>query len=365
MSWGVYVHIPFCARRCPYCAFVLIESDGSLHDAFVDRLCREIRETPHRPDSVSSLYFGGGTPSLLTPKQVGRIYDEVSTILGKPNLEVTLEANPEDITEGLLKGYKDAGVNRLSLGIQALDDRALGEFGREHSAKDAEKAWKTAHEIFPNVSLDLMFGLGGQQWSRSLDQVLSWSPPHVSLYGLTYEPGTPFTREVSSGVRSPISPEREGGMYREAISRLTEAGYRHYEISNFAKPGMESVQNTGYWEGRPYLGFGPGAHSYIPHQRWSNLSNVRKYLEGDNLVLEVEELTLDQRMLERIFLGLRRDIGVDLDAFQVEFKVPFREKYLSLLEELEGLKLVHIRGGFLVLTENGKLLADEVIGKFA
>ena len=256
-------------------------------------------------------------------------------------------------------------MNRLSLGIQALDDRALGEFGREHSAKDAEKAWKTAHEIFPNVSLDLMFGLGGQEWSRSLDQVLSWSPPHVSLYGLTYEPGTPFTREVSSGVRSPISPEREGEMYREAINCLTDAGYRHYEISNFAKPGMESVQNQGYWEGRPYLGFGPGAHSYVPHRRWSNLSNVRKYLEGEDLVLELEELTLDQRMFERIFLGLRRDIGVDLEAFQVEFEVHFHEKYHSLVEELENLKLVKKQGKFLVLTENGKLLGDEVIGKFA
>ena len=290
LNWGVYVHIPFCTRRCPYCAFVLIESDGSLHDSFVDRLCREIRETSHRPDSVSSLYLGGGTPSLLAPEQVGQIYDEVSTVLGKPKLEVTLEANPENISEVLLKGYKEVGVNRLSLGIQALDNRALKEFGREHSAKDAEKAWRTARDIFPNVSLDLMFGLDGQDWSRSLEQVLSWNPPHVSLYGLTYEPGTPFTREVSSGVRSPISPEREEEMYREAINRLTEAGYRHYEISNFAKPGMESVQNQGYWEGRPYLGFGPGAHSYVPHRRWSNLSNVRKYLEGEDLVLELEEL---------------------------------------------------------------------------
>ncbi len=365
MNWGVYVHVPFCTRRCPYCAFVLVESDGSLHDAFVDRVCREIEESSHRPSAVSTLYFGGGTPSLLTPSEVSRIHDAVSDHLGKPAGEVTLEVNPEDVSEERLRGYAEAGVNRLSLGVQALDDSALRELGRGHTVERAEEAWKVAHDVFSNVSVDLMFGLEGQAWSASLDRLVGWDPPHVSLYGLTCEPGTVFTREVAAGKRKSISPEREGEMYREAIETLTKAGYRHYEISNFAKPGKESRHNLTYWEGKPYLGFGPGAHSHVPHRRWANLSNVGKYLESKDPVMEVEELTPEQRILERVFLGLRRDVGVDLAAFREEFGVDLRERNGDLLEELLSLELVQVDGNALCLTGKGKVLADEVIGKFA
>ncbi len=359
-AWGVYVHVPFCLRRCPYCAFVLIESEGSLHDRFVERVCREISVSPHRPPSVSSLFFGGGTPSMLTPEQIARIVEQVRRSLGVPSGEVALEANPESLTKGRLQGYAHAGVNRLSLGVQALDDGELKALGREHTAELAERAYRTARKIFRDVGIDLIFGLPGQDFGRTLKRVLEWDPPHVSLYGLTYEPGTEFTR-----TRTPIAPEIEARMYEEAIDTLTSAGYRHYELSNFAKPGFESRHNLGYWEGRPYLGFGPGAHSYVPHRRWWNVSNVRRYLETEDPVMTVEELTEAQRMLERIFLGLRRDVGVDLLAFQEEFGVGLLTRYRPQVAEFESLRLVEIEEGRLRLTRKGKLVADEITSKFA
>lgn len=356
--WGVYVHVPFCVKRCPYCAFVLVESDGSLHDRFVDRVCREIAGSKHRPPEVATLYFGGGTPSMLSGGQIGAIHERAKACLGEPRGEVTLEANPEHIERA--GEWREAGINRLSLGIQALDDGELRQLGREHTAAGAERAYRAAREVFDNVSVDLIFGLPGQDFAATLAKIVEWDPPHVSLYGLTYEPGTEFAR-----TRAPIEPEREAEMYELAMDRLGAAGYRHYEISNFAKPGFESQHNLGYWEGRPYLGFGPGAHSYVPHRRWWNLSNVRKYLDAPDPVMKSEELTEAQRMLERIFLGLRRDVGVDLLAFQEEFGVGLLTRFRPQVAELSSLGLLVVEEGRLRLTRKGRLLADEVTGRFA
>lgn len=348
----MYVHVPFCRKRCPYCAFVLIESDGSLHERFVERLCREIHAAKY--GEVATLFFGGGTPSLLTPSQIGRI---VRTVGGSPT-EVTLEANPETPLD--VRGYRAAGINRLSLGVQALDDRELRDLGREHTVAEAERTYAEAREGFENISIDIIFGLPGQDFGRTLTRLLEWDPPHISLYGLTYEPGTDFTR-----TRTPIAQEAEAEMYTLAIDRITAAGYRHYELSNFAKPGFESAHNIGYWEGRPYLGFGPGAHSYVPPRRWANLSNVRMYLESEDPVMTVEELTEPQRMLERVFLGLRQEQGVDLLAFQEEFGVGLLTRFRPQVAELQALGVVEIADGRFRLTRKGKLVADDVIGKFA
>ncbi len=302
---------------------------------------------------------------MLTPAQIETVVQRVSSVLGAPLGEVALEANPEHVTEDRVEGWRNAGINRVSLGIQSLEDEDLRRLGREHSAAEAERAFSIARGAFDNVSVDLIFGLPGQDFARSLDPLIRWDPPHVSLYGLTYEPGTDFTRRRDAGELRPVEQEREAEMYDGAIDRLTAAGYRHYELSNFAKPGFESQHNLGYWDGRPYLGFGPGAHSYVPHRRWWNVSNVRHYLDSPDPVMRTEELTEGQRMLERIFLGLRRDVGVDLLAFQEEFGVGLLTRYRPQLAELTSSSVLEIAEGRLRLTRKGKRVADEVVSRFA
>jgi len=330
--FSYYLHVPFCRKRCPYCAFVLIESDGSLHERFVQKVCREIERD--RPPA-RTLYFGGGTPSLLTANQIGRI---VRAVGGNPE-EVTVECNPEGLR---LEGLRDAGVNRITLGIQALDDRLLRFLGREHDADRARRAFREASKHFDNICVDLIFGVPGQTlagWRRTLEEVHAWRPAHVSLYGLSYEHGTPFEK-----ICDRLPEETERAMYEAAMDVL--ADYHHYEISNWALAGFESRHNRGYWEGRPYLGFGPGAHSYVPNDRWWNVANVREWLERDDVVLRRETLTPDQVRIERLLLGLRQDVGVEMETIPSGLE--------SFLERANG----RVR-----LTRAGRCVADSVIAK--
>lgn len=329
---GVYVHVPFCRKRCPYCAFVLIESDGSLHDRFVDKICREIRAAAPQ---ARTLYFGGGTPSMLGAAPIRRMIEAVG---GRPE-EITVECNPEGLALG---GLRDAGVTRITLGIQALDDALLRVLGREHDADGARRAWREASREFDNICVDLIFGVPGQTlegWRRTLEEVRSWQPAHVSLYGLTYEKGTPFEK-----IRDRLPEEQERAMYEAAMDALSD--YRHYEISNWARPGFESRHNRAYWEGRPYVGFGPGAHSFAPPERWWNVANVREYLERDEVVAGRETLTAEQVRVEGLLLGLRQDVGVELASIPAGLE-PFLEP----------------AGGRVRLTRAGKCVADSVIAK--
>jgi oxygen-independent coproporphyrinogen III oxidase len=329
---GVYVHVPFCRKRCPYCAFVLIESDGSLHDRFVDKICREIRAAKPVP---RTLYFGGGTPSMLGAAPIRRMIEAVG---GAPE-EITVECNPEGLR---LDGLREAGVTRITLGIQALDDGLLKFLGREHDAEGARRAYLEASRVFENICVDLIFGVPGQTmegWKKTLEEVRSWGPAHVSLYGLTYEKGTPFEK-----IRDRQPESLEKAMYEQAMESL--AGWHHYEISNWARPGFESRHNRSYWEGRPYIGFGPGAHSFAPPERWWNVANVREYLDRDDVVAGRETLTAEQVRIERLLLGLRQDVGVEMETIPAELG--------SFLERVDG----RVR-----LTRAGKCVADTVIAK--
>jgi oxygen-independent coproporphyrinogen-3 oxidase len=329
---GVYIHVPFCRKRCPYCAFVLVESDGSLHDRFVEKICRELRAAQPR---ARTIYFGGGTPSMLGAEPIRRIIEAVG---GLPE-EITVECNPEGLR---LEGLREAGVTRVTLGIQALDDALLRFLGREHDAQGARRAYRDASRVFHNICVDLIFGVPGQTlegWRRTLDEVRSWGPAHVSLYGLTYEKGTPFEK-----IRDRLPEERERAMYEAAMDSLSE--YHHYEISNWARPGFESRHNRAYWEGRPYLGFGPGAHSYAPPERWWNVANVREYLEREDVVAGRETLTAEQIRIERLLVGLRQDAGVELESIPAGL-----ERFLERT------------GSRVRLTRAGKCVADSVIAK--
>lgn len=329
---GLYVHVPFCRKRCPYCAFVLIESDGTMHEAFTDKVCRQLRAAAVEPKTV---YLGGGTPSMLSPDQIGRIVEAA----GGRSEEVTVECNPEGLRLG---GLREAGVNRITLGIQALDDGLLKRLGREHDAEGARRAWRTARDAFENVCVDLIFAVPGQTldgWRRTLDEVRSWRPAHVSLYGLTYEAGTPFAKLAD---RQPEETER--AMYEAAMDALGD--YHHYEISNFALPGFESKHNQGYWDGRPYLGFGPGAHAFDGETRSWNVANVREWLERDDPVAGRERLSDEQRRIERLLLGLRTDRGVEMASIPAGLE-PFLER----------------RDGRVRLTRAGRCVADTVIAR--
>jgi len=311
---------------------VLIESDGSLHDRFVGKVHGELGRA--RP-AARTLYFGGGTPSLLGAASIARLIDAVG---GRPE-EVTVECNPEGLQ---LDGLRSAGVTRLTLGIQALDDGLLRTLGREHDADGARRAYREAVGVIDNVCVDLIFGVPGQTregWRRTLEEVRSWRPAHVSLYGLTYEKGTPFEK-----IRERLPEAQERAMYETAMDALS--GYHHYEISNWALPGFESRHNRSYWEGRPYLGFGPGAHSFDGVERRWNVANVREYLEREDPVAGRERLTPEQRRIERLLLGLRQDSGVELESVP-----PGLEAFLER------------DGGRVRLTRAGKCVADTVIAR--
>ncbi len=367
-DFGLYIHVPFCTKRCPYCAFVLIEADGS-DRRFDDAVAAHMEAESARRGRVpfSTFYFGGGTPSLLEPDRVARLLDAGRKRFTETGpLEVTLEANPENCDPARLRGFREAGVNRISLGVQSLRDDELKFLGRGHDAARARASFTAAREAgFGNICVDVIFGLPGQaleHFEPTLDEVIRWNPEHVSMYGLTVEKGTALERMIEEGLANPRDTHQKG-VFETVMDRLAAAGYGQYEISNFARPGFESRHNSGYWTGRPYLGFGPGAHSYVPNRRWANVSNVNLYLQGDRLPMMVEELTVEQRMLERVFLGLRRMEGLDVEAFEREFDVNFLIRYESALSAVDG--LVIREKGRLRLNRRGIMLADTVIGAFA
>jgi oxygen-independent coproporphyrinogen-3 oxidase len=253
--------------------------------------------------------------------------------------EITVECNPEGLR---LEGFRQIGVGRLTLGVQALEDPLLKLLGREHDAEGARRAYREASRAFDNICVDLMFGIPGQTlegWRRTLEEVRSWRPAHVSLYGLAYEAGTPFER-----IRDRLPEETERAMYDLAMELLGE--YHHYEISNFAWAGYESKHNRGYWEGAPYLGFGPGAHSFSGDERWQNVPNVREWLAREDVVYSRETLTPEQKRIERLLLGLRQDTGIPLDRIP-EGLEPFLER----------------ENGRVRLTRAGRGVADSVIAR--
>lgn len=356
---GLYVHVPFCTRRCPYCDFVLIESKGTPPSRFLDAVLQEARAAHERTPSFQArtLYFGGGTPSLLPPEMLEELVCELSTTFSlAPDAEITIEVNPEHLTPVLAVTYRGLGFNRLSLGVQSFHEPELQLLGRQHSPERARQcvAWARNAGI-DNLSIDLIFGLPGQSradWEHNLKETITLAPDHVSLYGLTFEPGTPLTRDVTAGALRPLSEEDGAAQYRLSIELLESAGYLSYEISNFARPGFESRHNLIYWNREPYLGFGPGAHSFLPEIRSWNTSNVRQYLEQDDPRWRSESLTEDQRRMEEILLGLRQSRGVSSDH-------PFLQN--SVAQELMEQGFLERSGTQVRLTPRGRCVCDTII----
>lgn len=374
----VYIHVPFCRSRCNYCAFhtsplgrSVVPAQSPELRSFVDTLLleMELRAGQVASEPVQSVFFGGGTPSLLPPAIVGAILERLNRHFTlQPRAEITLEANPESLQDkGALAGYLAAGVNRLSLGVQSLDDATLRMLGRPHRAIDAFNAFAWAREAgFANISLDLLWGLPGQgvrQWLQTLKDAVRLGPEHLSAYGLTLEPGTPLELDWREG-RLLLPPERDLNiMFMEGSGLLEAAGYLHYEISNFARMGYQCRHNLGYWEGADYLGLGPSATSTLGSRRYTNPAAQGAW---ESMVREKgqpspEELSPQTRVLELIMLRLRTSRGLRLKAYRDLTGRDFVQDHQKLIQAMHENGLIRIREGYLRLTRSGMLVSNSIL----
>ena len=363
---GLYVHIPFCVRKCAYCDFLSFPCDAQGQEAYVDALCREILTLKQVP--LRTLYIGGGTPSILPEALIGRICDTIrSTCQILPKAEWTIECNPATFDLAKARFWRTLGMNRVSMGVQSLDDRLLQRIGRIHSAEDARQGFQTLRAAgFENISIDLMMGLPEQtmeDWMSTLTEAVSWGPEHISCYSLIVEEGTRLYDEDEKGLLNLPDEETERAMYHETVTYLKEHGLPQYEISNFGKPDRESRHNTSYWERIPYIGLGLGAASLIADQRLREPVEMKEYLSGKEPVIE-EELTLEEQMKETMLLGLRMNRGVSKEDFQDRFGVSMEQVFSGELKELKTSGLLESCEERIFLTSKGRDLANQVFVRF-
>ncbi|HHP51314.1 MAG TPA: radical SAM family heme chaperone HemW [Moorella mulderi] len=362
----LYIHIPFCLKKCPYCDFISYVGQGnhvfSLYTSFLIREL-ELLKSLLAPPPVLTLYLGGGTPSLLPFKELERLLSYLFyTWKFVPDPEVTMEVNPATLGEGELKSLRSLGVNRLSLGAQSFDGDLLLKMERTHSVEDVYRLYRAARRAgFDNINIDLIYGLPGQTretWRSTLAQALALQPEHLSTYGLTLSPTTPWGQEAAAGRLSLPGEEEEVAMYLEAIEEITGAGYLHYEISNFAFPQYRCRHNLAYWYNLPYLGAGVAAASHWGKRRWENTPHLEEYFrllsQGRFPRVYEERLTPKGEMAETLFMGLRLREGIDLSAFAERFGVALEEVYGREIEVL-------LRKGLLLREENRLFLAPKAL----
>ncbi len=370
---GLYLHIPFCAAICNYCNFNRGLLDEALKARYVDALESEIDAAAEVGTPVDTIYFGGGTPSLLSPQEVRRILDACRRSFAlTADPEITLEANPETISLERLEGYRAAGVNRLSYGVQSFDDRELGRLGRLHSADTARAAVTTARQAgFDNLSLDLMMWLPEQrvdQWLASVDALIDVGPEHASLYLLELYPNAPLREDMARAGWSLAPDDDAATMYLEGLSRLDAAGYEQYQISNVARSGRRARHNVKYWQDGEWLGFGCGAHSTRAGMRWRNVAPtgeyVRRRMEGAAVIGERRVLTEDERLEDALFTGLRLTDGLDLSAIHCRYGIDVWNRYGSELQRFVAAGLLVHDSRRLALTRAGMLLANEIMAVF-
>jgi oxygen-independent coproporphyrinogen-3 oxidase len=379
---GLYVHVPFCARRCDYCDFFVVPGalQAGIEDSYFETLTGETLDAVTRRKlqgrHLDSLYVGGGTPSFASAMKLGTFIAFARELFNGgrgSDPEITLEANPESVTAASAASWRQAGINRISLGAQSFDDAVLAPRGRLHTAQGTREAFRIAREAgFDNIGIDLIGGLPGETtagFRRGLDAVLELGPEHVSVYLLeTAESGkdSPLARAVTEG-RARLTGESEVvEMYEGAVAMLTKAGYRQYEISNFAKPGRESRHNLKYWRSLPYLGLGPSAHSFIHGRRHANPADLGRWTRAVQAGAPPMDYTLesaDQRAREALVLELRLIEGVDMAQFARRWGLDPRADLAQTLDELDDAGLVRRREGRLALTPRGVLLSNEVFGR--
>lgn len=393
---SLYVHVPFCLKKCDYCAFYSLSLGQGAHgrdfrshslvEIYLEGLAAEMRwRQKDTPLGVSSLFIGGGTPTALSETELEVLLTGINKYFrfeasAEKIAEKTVEGNPGTLTPGKLSALRTFGINRFSLGVQSFNDELLRQVGRMHCADDARRSIKELRAAgFDNLNLDLMFGLPGQDlrtWQKSVEEALAWAPEHLSVYGLMLEEGTELFKRVYPGESVKEEPypltlpddDLQADMYDWAVGRLERAGYVRYETSNFARPGYECQHNLTYWHGREYLGLGPGAVSFQGRVRSKNVEDIPEYRElaraGREAPEEREELSERERMTERVILGLRLAQGVDLAAFARDFGVRLEDIYRDVLEKYESQGILFREKGYLKLNPRYFFIANAVLQEF-
>jgi len=366
---GIYLHIPFCKQACHYCDFHF-STNTDLRTELVRAMAEEIRlqQAYLSGEVVETIYFGGGTPSILTGDEVGfllkaiRVTQEVSS-----GAEITLEANPEDVTSEKLTDLRSAGVTRLSIGVQSFDDDVLRYFNRAHSAETATRSVEVARAAgFDNLSIDLIYavpGMSNHAWQKNIEQAIALRTQHISAYTLTIEEKTAFGKWFKQGKLLPVDEKVAAEQVELLVTLLASSGFRQYEISNFSLPGYESRHNLAYWEGKKYLGIGPSAHSFNHVSRQHNVANNHLYVRavmGGTVPADKETLSKEDQINEYILTTLRTSAGCDLQMLKSNFGYDVLALHSRYLEELQKQKLIILNNSQLQLTQSGRLLADKI-----
>lgn len=368
-GFGVYVHIPFCKHRCSYCDFNTYEGLDHLHEAYTDAVVREIERWSGAGQPATSVFFGGGTPTLLAPEALGRILDAIRTRFGlSPDAEVTIEANPETIDEVRAAGLLEAGFGRISVGVQSLSPTVLRHLDRTHPGEVALAAIAAARSAgFDDINADLIYGSpweSDDDWSRSLDGVIAAGVDHVSAYALTIEEGTPLATLIGTGRAPNVDPDLQAARYEMAQERLGAAGFGRYEVSNWARSGRASRHNVLYWSAGDYLGFGAGAHGHVAGHRWWTRRLPREFIAavdaGHPTVDGSEDLDADARAGEALMLGLRLRDGIDIAGFAERFGSEPLERRAKVLDDLATAGWLERDGGRVKVSERGTLLTNDI-----
>ena len=361
---GIYIHIPFCRKKCHYCNFHFTTS-LYYKDDLVKAIANEISQQKDylQNERVETIYFGGGTPSLLNIEDVVLILDQVRRYFQvTDNPEITLETNPDDITEEKIIGWKEAGINRLSIGIQSFFEEDLQWMNRAHNAQQAKESLSQAKKHFDNITIDLIYGTPGltnEKWKQNVETAIELKIPHLSCYALTVEPKTPLDKLIRQKKKEDVNPDKQSEQFLLLMDWMEKAGYEHYEISNFSLPGWRSRHNSSYWSGKHYLGIGPSAHSFNGTTRQWNIANNNIYIESVRLgkvPFEKEQLTSTQQLNEYIMTAIRTAEGIDLERLGKNEADSILQKSKRYLEAA----LIKQENHHLILTREGKLLADGI-----
>lgn len=365
---GIYIHIPFCKQACHYCDFHFSTSMGK-KEAMVDALCSEmeLRKMEFEGEVVETIYFGGGTPSVLEPQEIQRL---IATVYAHYQVsespEITLEANPDDLSEEKLNQLANSPINRLSIGIQSFFEEDLQLMNRSHTADQAEKVLGMAAQKFDNISIDLIYGMPNMtqdRWRHNIKKALSFNIGHISSYALTVEPKTALATFVKKGLVKPADDEVAQAHFNELYETLIKEGYVCYEISNFGRPGYFSKNNSAYWQQKKYIGIGPSAHSFDGRRRGWNINNNPKYIKAidkGELPIEIEELTDNDKYNEYIMTGLRTIWGVSLNRIAADFGPRYETYLLARSKKYIKEKLLTLDQNVLLTTKKGKFLADGI-----
>lgn len=370
---GIYVHIPFCKQKCSYCDFISYCDKNDLIEKYIKALKQEIKNSSVNEYEISTIYIGGGTPSYIESKYISEILKTIKQKYNiSRNVEITIEVNPGTATKEKLRDYVEAGINRISIGLQSCNNNLLKMIGRIHTYEEFLSTYKLAREVgFKNINVDLMIGLPNQTLDdvkKSLEEISKLNPEHISVYSLIVEEGTPIEKKIANGQLKLPNEELEREEYWEVKKFLESLGYKHYEISNFAKTGYESKHNLNCWEQKEYLGFGAAAHSYMKKTRYSNTENIEKYINQEmqskqlHIVHEVQKE--EEQKKEYMLLGLRKIDGVQISSFKNKFGCNPIMEFKNELNKLTQEGLIEIDLDQIKLTEKGIDLANIVWEEF-